>query len=132
MVFVISEGKIFLFIFAEIHGPGLGRNPLEGVIAEFAAVFAHRHNSLLGAEHHLLVHFRAIAAVQAGALHLFPEQHSDPFLSGHIIHHLSGNFHCFFQKKHHRGEGKCDPAEPQKAQGKGGGQQSVGELLEDA
>ena len=58
-----------------------------------------RHNSLLGAEHHFLVHFRAEAAVQAAALHLFPKQHSDPFLSSHIIHHTGGNFHCYFHEK---------------------------------
>ena len=113
MVFDISERKIILFVFAEVHSPGLRGNPLEGVIAELPAVVADRHDSLPGAEHHFLVHLRTEPAVQAGALHLFPKQHSDPFLSAHIIHHVSGNFHCYFRKKSCRYKKQAHHAEPQ-------------------
>ena len=81
MVFAVLQGKIVLFIFGKIQSLGLGGDPLEGVVAEFAAVVTVPDDSFFGAEHHFLVHFRAEAAVLAGPLHLFPKQHSDPFLS---------------------------------------------------
>ena len=99
MVFHVLQGKIFLFIFAEVQGLRLRGNPLEGVIAEFPAVVADRDDSLFRAEHHILIPLRTEAAVQAAALQLFPKQHSDPFLSSHIIHHPGGNFHCYFCEK---------------------------------
>lgn len=81
MVFDILQGKIVLFIFTEIQSPGLCGDTSERVVAELPAAIAHRHDSLLGTEHHILVHFRAEPAVEAGAVHFFTKQHVDPFLS---------------------------------------------------
>ena len=81
MLFAVLQGKIVLFVFGKIQSLGLGGDALEGVVAEFPAVVTVPDDSLFGAEHHFLVHFRAEAAVLAGPLHLFSKQHSDPFLS---------------------------------------------------
>lgn len=99
VVFGISEGKIVLIIFCEVQCFGLRGHALEGVVAELAAVVAVGHDSLFGAEHHIFIHLRTVAAVVAGTLHFFAEQHSDPFLSDAIIQYPAGNFQCHFPQK---------------------------------
>ena len=98
MVFVVLEGKIVLSIFAEVHGPGLRWNPLEGVVAEFTAVVTDGDDSFFGTEHHFLVHFCAVAAILAGPLHLLSKQHSDPFLSRLLYNSRPGISTIIFAK----------------------------------
>ena len=132
MVFAVSEGKIVLIVLGKIQSLWLRGDTLEGVVAEFAAVVAVGHDSLFGAEHHLFIHPRAVAAVVAGALHFFAEQHSDPFLSAVIIHHLAGNFQCNFRKKDDR-DHKQDPSSPVKiCRRKNSPQNGMDDLLGDA
>ena len=131
-LFAISEGKIVLLVFAEVQSLGLRGDTLEGVVAELAAVVAMGHDSLFGAEHHIFVHFRTVAAIVAGTLHLFAEQHSNPFLSGVIIHHSAGNFQCHFQKKDGRGKKKTQSSELQICGRSNSPQEGVDGLLGNA
>ena len=111
VVFGISEGKIVLFVFGKIQSPGLWGDAREGAVAEFPAVLAGDDNALFGAEHHVLVHSGAKAAMVTGSLHLLAKQHSNPFLSSAIIHHPSRNFHSQFYPQNHRRKNQHGDAE---------------------
>ena len=99
VVFAVLKGKVVLFIFAEVQSFGLRRDAPEGVIAEFPAVVTDRDDSLLGTEHHFLIHFRAEPAVEAGALHFFTKQHLDPFLSRPLYTMNKGISSVIFTKR---------------------------------
>lgn len=69
------QAEVVCVVFGEVQGLGFGRNPLEGVVVKFPALAVGRHNALSGAEHLLVVEFRAVGAILAGTLNLLSEQH---------------------------------------------------------
>ena len=75
MVFAVLQGKIVLFVFGKIQSLGLGGDPLEGVVAEFAAVVTVPDDSFFGAENGILIQFGSVEAVNAGTVDFLTKQH---------------------------------------------------------
>ncbi len=80
MAFAILQGKIVFVVPGKVHGFCLGRNPLTGVIFEFAAFGIFRHYTLFGTEDQALFEVGAIGAVVAGFGNVFAKQHKQDLL----------------------------------------------------
>ena len=77
---VFLQGKIFRFIFGEVQGFWLGRDPLARIVSEAKAAVFGAFYPPLAAKDQPLFHCRTVDTVAAAAGNLFPEKHRENLL----------------------------------------------------